>query len=58
MTDGVSDDCHCSPWIRSARARGTWSEIGIAWACAQARERMSETKAWMIVKVVDGDGKR
>ena len=58
MTDGVSDYRHCSPWIGSARAHRTLIEIGVAWACAQARERMGETKAWMIVEVVDGDGKR
>ena len=58
VTNGVSDDRHCSPWIGSTHACRTWSEIGVAWACAQVRERMGETKAWMIVEVVDGDGKR
>ena len=45
VIDGISDDCHCFPWIRSARARGTWSAIGVVWACAQARERIGETKS-------------
>ena len=58
MTNGISDDHHCSLWIMSTCARGTWSVIGIVWACAQARGRIDEMKSWMIGKVVDGDGKR
>ena len=58
MTDGVSDDHHCSPWIVSARPCRTWSTSDIVWACAQARGRIGDTKSWMIGEVVDGDGKR
>ena len=58
VTDSVSDDHHCSPWIVSTRPCGMWSTSGIVWACTQVRRRIGEMKSWMIGEVVDGDGKR
>ena len=58
MTDGISDDHHCSPWIVSTCTHGMWSTIGVVWACAQVREMIGEMKSWMMREVVGGDGKR